>query len=912
MWWWDVDLIAVDSSMASERVLVPGVDSIEFVLVKIRFSEMYVFVCCVYIPSNSPVAVYQDYAESLQRIIDFIDLNVEDRLYVLGDFNMTEVRWSEVSLDVSSASVCFEANSLRPVVIDTAANAELIYTLLGSDLRQVNNVRYSQGRMLDLVFCSDSNEVTVREALVPMVKVDKYHPPIEIEFSVVVDNVTELNPESHEFNFRKADYDSLNLYLGQIDWDAEFSAYTGVDDMVERFYGVINAGFERFVPLKKFKSHNHPPWYSKRLLNLKNRKRRAHASFKENGERTEDKLIFCSLRTEFDQLQRQAYKMYKSTTEDNLVADPAGFWKYVNSVRKVDGYPSSMYLKDDKSETMQGKCDLFAKFFESVYVNESDTVNQHFGLEKKVDIGSVRIDEVKIAESLGEVDVTKGNGPDNVSPMFLKNCSAALSFPLYRIFNLSLSSKFPDRWKESYIVPIFKSGSRSDVECYRGVAILPTFGKLFESIVCGILTDELSKKVVSVSQHGFVKGRSTSTNLVEFVSDAIREIESGKQVDVIYTDIRKAFDTVQHNALIAKLGEIGIHSSLLAWIDSYLRARTQYVKILGWDSRVFSVKSGVPQGSHLGPLLFLLFFNDVTKVVKSSKFSLFADDLKIHKVVKSVRDCNALQADIAALHLWCESNGLRLSVGKCKVMSLFRKRDPLFCEYNVDGVALERVREYRDLGVVISENLCFSKHVAAIVAKAFSMLGFMKRICKSFRNVNALKSVYCAHVRSHLEYASVVWFPYQSTLVDKIESIQKKFVMYALRWTVRRGNDFRLPPYKDRCASIGIEPLFVRRLQHCAFFVFDLLKGKIDAPLLRNKLNISTPVRNLRNHEFIRLEQHRTNYGLFEPITNMSRIFNRFLVLMNVDRLDAVTRLSFRRASRSLELSSYNVPSYTT
>lgn len=899
-------LIAVKSSMTSERVLVPGVESIEYVLVKIKFRNVYAFVCCLYIPSNSPVAVYQDYTDSLQRIIDFIDLNVEDRLYVLGDFNMTGVQWSDVPLDVSSVPADFESNSLVPTAIDSAVNAELIYLLLGSDLRQVNHVHNFQGRILDLVFCSDNNEVTVREAVSPMVKIDRYHPPIEIEFSFGIDNVAEPNPDRHEYNFRKADYDSLNSYLDQIDWNIEFLACSDVDSMVERFYGLMTAGFERFVPLKKFRNDSHPPWYSRRLLNLKNRKSRAHADFKANGRCVEDKLRFCSLRAEFDRLQYQAYDKYMSSTENNLVADPAGFWKYVNSVRKVDGYPNSMYFKNDKSVSMQEKCELFARFFESVYTDNTNAGTPHFGLTKEVDIGSVHIDETLITKALEAVDVSKGNGPDNVSPLFLKNCSASLSFPLYCIFNLSLSSKFPDRWKESYVVPIFKSGSRSDVECYRGVAILPTFGKLFESIVCDTLTDELSKKIVSVSQHGFLKGRSTSTNLVEFVSEAIRAIESGKQVDVIYTDVRKAFDTVQHDALIAKLEELGVHSSLLSWIDSYLRDRTQYVKMMGWESRVFAVKSGVPQGSHLGPLLFLLFFNDVTKVIKTSKFSLFADDLKLHRVISSVRDCNSLQSDITALQQWCEFNRLELSVVKCKVMTLFRKRNPLSYGYKIGEIALGRVREFRDLGVIITENLCFKKHVTTVVAKAYSMLGFVKRVCKRFKNVRALKSVYCAHVRSHLEYASVVWFPYHNTLVDRIESIQKKFVVYALRRSVRRDENFRLPPYKDRCATVGIEPLSVRRIRQCAFFVFDLLKGKIDAPLLVDKLNISIPTRTLRNHEYIRLDQHRTNYGLFEPITNMSRIFNRFLVLMKIDRLDMVTRHSYRNAVYSLDLTSQN------
>lgn len=156
--------------------------------------------------------------------------------------------------------------------------------------------------------------------------------------------------------------------------------------------------------------------------------------------------------------------------------------------------------------------------------------------------------------------------------------------PLLHIFNLSLPGVFPNKWKESYVDPIFKEGSRSDVECYRGVAILPTFGKLFESIVCEILADRF-RHFIFLAQHGFMKGRSTTTNLV-----AVRVVEAGQKVDLVYTDMRKAFDRVRHDVLICKLRELGVHSCMLRWIQSYLTGRLQYVKLLGWKS-------------HLGPLL---------------------------------------------------------------------------------------------------------------------------------------------------------------------------------------------------------------------------------------------------------------------------------------------------------------------
>lgn len=213
------------------------------------------------------------------------------------------------------------------------------------------------------------------------------------------------------------------------------------------------------------------------------------------------------------------------------------------------------------------------------------------------------------------------------------------------------------------------------------------------------------------------------------------------------------------------------------------------------------------------------------------------------------------------------------------------KRSPLRFEYEVNGVTLESVTEFRDLGVTFTKNLCFNKHVDLIVAKAYSMLGFMKRICKDFNIAKALKSIFFAHVRSHLEYASVVWFPFHQKHSDKIESIQKKFLIYALRRSVRRDDMYRLPSYVSRCESIGIE-----------MFVFDVLSRRINAPCLHSKFRLNEPVRLLRNVNYLTLDNYRVNYGLFEPINNASRVFNMFAHLYTI----AVSRYQFRAAVKSM------------
>ena len=244
------------------------------------------------------------------------------------------------------------------------------------------------------------------------------------------------------------------------------------------------------------------------------------------------------------------------------------------------------------------------------------------------------------------------------SPIFIKQC-ARLADPLLFIFNLSLSTGiFPTRWKPSYVIPIFKTGSRNNIEHYRDIAVLSALSKLFESLVTSYLTSQLSS-VISTNQHGFMKGRSSSTNLIEFVNFSVGKIKKYTQVDAVYIDIRKAFDSLCHLILLMKLRQIGVQSHLLSWIESYLSDRKQFVRMSSLVSKPINVTSGVPQGSHLGPLLFILFVNDIPDNLRFSNCLMDADDLKIYLDVQSSLKSLNLQCDLDTLALWYQQKSLK-------------------------------------------------------------------------------------------------------------------------------------------------------------------------------------------------------------------------------------------------------------
>lgn len=902
-------LIAVRASFPSERIHVPGTDNVEMILVRLQCRTHSIYICCVYIPSGSKVEVYNEYCTAFGKIFGTVDFGPTDEICILGDFNLSDVKWipdyiCDNSDDlVNGHNSSYEPNVLLPSEVGEGSKADVIYLLLSNNLHQVNDTRNVQENILDLVFYSDPNNIKVSKTEVAMSRVDSYHYPVEIVISTDIDKNIEYNESPNEFNFKKGDYIGLNNYLNFLDLTQLISATSDVDDKVDVMYDVLLDAFGQFIPLKKKMVTDDPPWYNQRLRNLKNRTSKANKRYKSEtdpAKKLELKMIFLSVNKEFHTLRDAAFNRYLANYEEMLISNPKKFWSYVKSRKKTTGYPSMMFRGNMKSSNPVDSCSLFAEFFESVYVTDnessSDLSGKFYPIDKRIDIGSISLTINDIVTNLHDLDTDKGNGPDNISPVVLKNCAESLAFPLLHIFNSSLStSKFPTRWKTSYLTPIFKSGSRGNVENYRGVAILPTIGKLFESIVTRVLTEKF-RKIISKTQHGFMKYRSTATNLVEFVSYATKVMESNHQLDVIYTDFKKAFDRVKHSILLYKLNQMGVHSSLLAWISSYLSGRSQFVKLAGWSSRTFSVTSGVPQGSHLGPLLFILFMDDVTEVFQSSTCLLYADDLKIFKKIKNVLDASALQRDLNRFLQWCDVNQLYLNTKKCNVISFTRKRSKIEFGYSVEGVLLTRLRMVKDLGILMDEKLTFSKHVDYIIAKAYSMLGFVIRTCRDFKNVNTLKSLYFAHVRSYLEYASVVWHPYQSTFIDRIESIQKKFLMFALRRTVKRDENHKLPPYIDRCESINIEPLARRRINACTFFTSDLLNGNLDAPNIASKIVLNPhPV---RADDFLIVSEHRTKYGQHEPINDMCTEFNRFSQLWFQD----IPRVSFKTAVKQLKI----------
>lgn len=410
--------------------------------------------------------------------------------------------------------------------------------------------------------------------------------------------------------------------------------------------------------------------------------------------------------------------------------------------------------------------------------------------------------------------------------------------------------------------------------------------KLFEKI----LSDSLSHQIVSLlspCQHGFCKSRSTTTNILELTTIVNYGFLKGVQTDVVYTDFSKAFDKVNHEMLLNKLSLMGFSNNAIKWLRSYLSNRTQQVKFRNVTSMDIMVPSGVPQGSHLGPLLFTLFINDLPSIITHAKILMYADDVKIFKDVSNSDHEFLLQSDLDKFSQWCSVNLMDLNIAKCKHMTFYRV-NKLDTYYYVNGSILEKVYNITDLGILLDHKIDFRDHIALTVNKANGVLGFMKRWSKEFSDPYVTKHLYTSLVRPILEYGSIVWDPYYSVHINSIESVQKQFLIFCLRglgW-----NSFALPSYVDRLRLIKLPTLKSRRVMLSVSFLIGIIRGDVNSEYLLGKINFNIPTRPTRNFLPIKLNYYNSVFANNDPFRRICENFNKLNTIIDISESNNVIK----------------------
>ena len=327
-------------------------------------------------------------------------------------------------------------------------------------------------------------------------------------------------------------------------------------------------------------------------------------------------------------------------------------------------------------------------------------------------------------------------------------------------------------------------------------------------------------------QHGFRRKRSCESQLVLTVNDLAKNLDQGKQIDCILLDFAKAFDKVSHKCLIAKLRYYGICGQMLRWIEDFLTCRTQVVVVEGQESYIAPVTSGVPQGSVLGPALFLVYINDLPETINSTP-RLFADDCMLYRVIESQEDAEKLQQDLERLEAWEEKWSMQFAEEKCKVLRVTRKlpRNVIRKDYKIHKYSLEIVSSAKYLGVTIDSSLTFNQHIDEVIAKADRTRQFLQRNIHSCHQ-DIKNTSYCTFVRPVLEYCCTVWDPHKrnDTQVNRIEAVQNRAARFV-------KNDWRRDSSVSAMVrSLQWEELWIRRLQCRLMLLHKIVNGQIAIP----------------------------------------------------------------------------------
>ena len=757
---------------------------------------------------RSPNSTRQNDELLAQMISKANEVAGENRIIILGDFNLPNIDWLN--------------DELRPINKEIERKLFDIFTdcFWHQHVHKPTRFRNNQASTLDLIFTKEEEDVRNIDVLPGLGLSD--HGVVIGDFvcewkSRVVQKPRRL--------YQKGDYNKINERLNQINWDVEFENKT-VQECWTIFKNILEALVEEHVPMSQPKDHNEP-WMNDRLMRKWKRKHFAWKRFTESR----SYLSYLEYKRETIGLKKQtrkAKRIFEKRLAKGARHNKRSFFRYVNSKLTVRPEISEMQKENGEIVDKDNEiCDTLGEYFSSVFsqghTGQLPDMNDMYENE----IGIITVTQEDIQKRLEKLNVNKSCGPDGIHPFVLQATASNTSIPLERIFAKSLNTgECPMDWRSANVTPIHKKGDRTMPGNYRPVSLTSQVCKVLESIVREHLLEHLKKNnILSDKQHGFRQGRSCLTNLLETLENWTKILDDDHGIDVAYLDFRKAFDLVSHQHLLHKMSKYGITRQALKWVEAFLGQRTQRVVVRGAVSKSFDVTSGVPQGSVLGPILFLIFINDLPlKVV--SPLSLFADDSKIftsilkegtRKTGNDTIGSEALQRDLASTKEWADTWKMEFNVDKCKIMHLGRL-NPRHT-YIMGGVDLTTTTEEKDLGVLIDDKLEFGKHISEIVKKANRRIGLIK---KGFDCLDKemFMYLYPVLIRPLLEYCVQVWSPHKKRDIDLLERVQRRAtkIVPALRNL----------PYEERLRRLNLTTLEERRVRGDMIETYKLLTGKED------------------------------------------------------------------------------------
>ena len=742
-------------------------------------------------------------AEDTRRLFHMFEclLDTCTNVTILGDLNLPDVSWHYgVGLSTSSIGTSF---------------LEIVSSW---DLTQLVNEPSRGKNFLDIILTSNPAAFKSCQLCPPISSSDHSAVVCEVMLPPRIKAVQQSKPH---YNFKAADFTRMAQLFSSVNWKFILSKSVDINEMWSSFSSIVFRVIAECTPCV---CHDHCKALKKKHRALFLRKKRLWRKWKlkptpENKSRLMaiSKKLSCSL------------KNHQQNEENSLLnTSSKKFFNYVSS--RFSPTEPSISLRDDKSALINDAntiCELFLDEFVKNF-SQPQSISIPPGLAEDSQFQFV-LSQRLIFDTISKLPLSSA-GPDGIPALVYRRLASQLTVPLNIIYQQSIfQGKLPDAWKIAKIMPIYKGkGDRNMASSYRPISLTNIAGKILERIVSTSLSDYLeSNELLSQCQHGFRKGRSTATNMLQcdaYIADCLNK---GKSIDLIMIDFQRAFDKVDHNLLLHKLNLIGISGCYLRWFANLLTGRWQFVEYNFKRSAAVPVSSGVIQGSPSGPILFNIFINDINMVVKHCQIYLFADDVKAAGELDGSKSADLIQEDLLAIERWSITNKLPISLPKCLCLHYGRNNSKR--KYPIDGQFVTSVVSCMDLGILRSASFSYTGHVQSIALKVSRIIGMCMKLFSS-RGKDFLVNIYKSYIRPKLEYASTVWSPTDKASNILLENVQRRFT--------KRIKCLSTLNYEQRLSSLGLSSLSARRQYNDVMLLYKCLHEFSNIQLTDLKISV--------------------------------------------------------------------------
>ena len=778
--------------------------------------------------NRSPSTCQEASTHQVCHVLKQVSRSSSSHIVLAGDFNYPGIDWDKL---------CCRFSQSHPTHMFLEAIDDCFFTQ--HIKKPTRYMLGSEPSILDLILSNEEGMINGVEYHSSLGSSDH----LVIQFGIVCYTAPHPKECKSKPAFYKADFQRLRHQASLLSW-GQVEALE-LPQAYEFFQQHVNDLVTSFIPKSK-PGRSKNLYMTRAALRLRKRKRVHWAEFM----RSRSSLDYSRYKRSANQLRtetRRLRKDFEARLADELKSNPKAFWRYVNTRMKTKVGIDALECENGSIlSSPQDKAEILNRFFTSVFVDEDLITVPSLMKRATEELPDFTITTAEVLEKLRGLKVTGAPGPDGLHPRVLYELAPHIAQTLATIFNKSLvASQLPKSWCQATVIPVLKRGSRHQPSNYRPISLTSIPCKVMESIIRDKIMHHLdTNDLLSPHQHGFRPSRSCTTQLLEVLDAWTQAVDRGEATDVIYLDFQKAFDSVPHARLLEKLKSYGISGSVLRWIQAFLSDRTQQVLVEGERSRWSAVTSGVPQGSVLGPLLFLLYINDMPDFVQTS-VKLFADDSKLYGPVDSPCSRQRLQEDIQHLEEWSAAWQLPFNVKKCEVLHI-GSTNPGY-EYTMFGSSLAASKEVRDLGITIDGSLRFHSQAAAAAAKANQVLGIIRR---SFMNLTktSLPLLFKSMVRPHLEFSNTIWGPMSRGDQKLVEKVQRR--------ATKLVPEIRCKPYMERLRDLRLPSLTYRRARGDMILIYQILHGLVDVD---QDLLLLSSNRHTRGHQYkLSIERART------------------------------------------------------